>query len=102
MVWMTADQLQFLISLLTGMGSLLVAGATLAWFIANQFRKHRSEMWRAVTELHNTITAKVDDHAKDDKIQFADLSNQIWRLRLAVARGNGDEVPERQGTNGDF
>ena len=87
-------------------------GAPAAWIFAdaasrsaraNQFKKNRSEFWRGLTELHNTITAKVDDHAKDDKIQFNDLSNQIWRLRLAVARGNGDETPERhQGPNGDF
>ena len=67
---MTAEQLQFIITLLTGMGSLLVAGGTLAWFIATQFRKSRSEFWRGLTELHNTITAQIDDHIKDDKIQF--------------------------------
>jgi hypothetical protein len=99
---MSAEQLQFLISLLTGMGSLLVAGGTLAWFIATQFRKNRSEFWRGLTELHNTITSKIDDHAKDDKIQFKDLSNEMWRLRLAVARGNGEEIPHRPESNGDF
>jgi hypothetical protein len=98
---MTAEQLQFIITLLTGMGSLLVAGGTLAWFIQDQFKKNREVFWRAITELHNTVTAKIDDHAKEDKIQFRDLSNEIWRLRLAVAKGNGEEVPHRE-TNGDF
>jgi hypothetical protein len=30
------------------------------------------------------------------------LNTEIWRLRLAVARGNGDDVPQRQDQNGDF
>ena len=94
--------MQFITTLLTGMGSLLVAGGTLAWFIADQFKKNRNEFWRGITELHNTITAQIDDHIKDDKIQFKELGDQIWQVRLAVARGNDEDKPQRHGSNGDF
>jgi hypothetical protein len=99
---MTAEQLQFIITLLTGMGSLLVAGGTLAWFIANQFKINRAEFWRGITELHNTLTVQIDDHIKDDKIQFKELGEQVWQLRLAVARGNDEDKPQRHPGNGDF
>lgn len=99
---MTAEQLQFLITLLSAIAALFVAGGTFMWFVAEQFKKSRGEMWKAVTALHNTVTDLVANHEIKDDHRFKETSDDIWELKLAIARGNGETLPVRRPSNGNI
>jgi len=88
----TATQVELVVTLLTAVGALCVAVGTLVWFISDQFKKNRALFWKGLSELHNTIVAKIDDHQKDDNRRFAALQDAVWDLRLHLARRNGSAV----------
>jgi hypothetical protein len=89
----TTQQIEFIITLLAGIGGLLVATASLAWFIAEQFKKTRAEFWTGITNLHNTIMMKIDDHQKEDDHRFDAITRQVWNLEVRFARRDGDASP---------
>lgn len=81
--------------MLTAIGALIVATATLVWFIADQFKKSRAEFWKGITALHNTMTTSLDDHEKRDDQRFDRLTTQVWGLEVRNARRDGELSPPR-------
>jgi hypothetical protein len=92
---MTAQQIETIIVLLCAMGSLVVATGTLVWFMADQFKKNRAEFWKGITSLHNTMTARLDDHDKKDDRRFDRMTDELWDIKLRNARKDGDPLPPR-------
>ncbi len=92
---MTLQQVEAIVDLLVAIGALVAATATLVWFIADQFKKNRAEFWKGIAALHNTITAKLDDHEKKDDRRFERVTDQIWNIELRNAHRDGEPPPPR-------
>jgi predicted tellurium resistance membrane protein TerC len=97
---MTLTQIEALVATLTAIGGLIFAIAGLVWFLSEQFKRNRSEFWKAISELHNTIVGKMDTHEKEDDRRFEALTTQIWHIELRNARRDGIEPPRHPGGNG--
>ena len=96
---MTFQAAELVITLVAAIGALIVATATVVWFMADQFKKNRAEFWKAITALHNSITEKIDDHSKDDDRRFHELQTQIWQMAVENAQQHGRRIPDRPNGN---
>jgi hypothetical protein len=92
---MGAQQLETIIVLLCAIGSLVIATATLVWFMADQFKKSRAEFWKGITALHNTMTEQLDDHENKDDRRFERITDQLFEIQIRNARKDGDPLPPR-------
>jgi hypothetical protein len=86
---------ELVVTLCTAIAALVVATATVVWFMAEQFKKTRAEFWKAISSLHNTVAATIDDHKKEDDRRFERLTDQVWSIAVKTAQRHGEPVPPR-------
>jgi hypothetical protein len=91
----SAQAVEALIAVAGAAGSLVVATATLVWFIADQFKKNRRVFYEGLTALHNAVTSKLDEHEKKDDKRFEMLTSQVFDIQLRNARIDGAMPPKR-------
>ncbi len=88
-------QIETLLAVVSAIGALILATATLVWFISEQFKKNREEFWKGISSLHNTITSMLGNHEKEDDRRFERLSDQIHDVERRNARKDGRPPPTR-------
>jgi hypothetical protein len=91
---------ELVVTLCTAIAALIVATATVVWFVSEQFKKSRNEMWKAISSLHNTVMAHIDDINKENNRRFQDLTTQVWKMEVRASRWRGDVEPERPNGEG--
>lgn len=82
------EQLPQIITLL--FSSLATVG-TVTWMISNRF----SSVSKEITLVKEAIIEKLEYHEGHDDERFADLNNELWRLRLVLGLNDSPEDETR-------
>jgi hypothetical protein len=72
-------------SLLGVMGSVAAGTAILIWFVRDQFSKQQRMFFRIISR-----------HNREDDDRFDGISNELWNIRLTMARNHGEPLPPRE------
>lgn len=61
------------------------------WILAWQINNVKSKMYDKMDEVKTSILNKLEYHERHDDQRFAQINNDLWSVRLALAR-NGKET----------
>lgn len=80
-----------------GLGlTLILSSTTAAWVLLNKIADVANKIYLKIDQTQRLLIDKLEYHEKHDDVRFANISNDLWALRVRNAARDGDLVEAKR------